>query len=257
MEEVKTLRTPNNPIIRASIEDMLRIAKDLDIILAGGWAVYHWLKKWNLNGVPSVDVDFLVRWDSFKEVYSRLRELGYQSSGFRYFKVVKDEELSFLEERINVDLLFDRKPSRLSFESPYVKTVFKEKYYSIEKFEFEGLSGKVRVILPEALIILKLDIYSNHTYSDEKREKHWKDMVDIYSLFMGSPTLRIKIFENFYKVKPFSFEHLEMFFSKESRELMDVISIITEYVGIPFDREGLLMKIDEIKKALDPELFGG
>ncbi|ACS90877.1 MULTISPECIES: hypothetical protein [Thermococcus] len=79
------------------------------------------LKKWNLNGVPSVDVDFLVRWDSFKEVYSRLRELGYQSSGFKYFKVVKDGELPFLEERINVDLLFDRKPSRLSFESPYVK----------------------------------------------------------------------------------------------------------------------------------------
>ncbi|ACS90876.1 MULTISPECIES: hypothetical protein [Thermococcus] len=116
--------------------------------------------------------------------------------------------------------------------------MFKEKYYSIEKFEFEGLSGKVRVVLPEALIVLKLDIYSNPTYSDEKREKHWKGMVDIYSLFMGSPTLRIKVFENFYNVKPFSFEHLEMFFSKESRELMDVVSIITDYVGIPFDREG-------------------
>ncbi|USH00081.1 nucleotidyl transferase AbiEii/AbiGii toxin family protein [Thermococcus argininiproducens] len=229
---------------------MLRIAKDLDVILAGGWAVYHWLSKWDLNGVPSVDVDFLVRRESFEEVHLKLRELGYQSSGFRYFKVVKDEELPFLEERLNVDLLFDRKPTKLSFESPYVRAIFEEEYYSIERFEFEGLSGKVRVVLPEALMVLKLDIYSNPTYPEEKREKHWKDMVDIYSLFMDAPSLKTKVFENLYKVKPFSFEHLEMFFSKESRELMDVTSIIMEYVGLPFDREGLLMRIDDVKESL-------
>ncbi|AEO13931.1 hypothetical protein [Thermococcus sp. AM4] len=254
MEEIKTLRNPSSPLIRASIEDMLSIAKGLNILLAGGWGVYHWVTKWGLTGVPSIDVDFLVRLEDFKRVDSRLRELGYQSSGFRYFKAIRDEELPFLEERLNVDLLFDRKPSELSFESPYVGPIFEKQYYSLETFKFEALSGDLNMVLPEALIVLKLDIYSNPAYPDEKREKHWKDMVDLYSLLMGAPELKFDVFKELYRVKPFSFEHVERFFSGESRELMDVATVIMNHVGLPFDREGLLMRIDEIKEALGLEV---
>ncbi len=250
MEEIKTLRSPSSPLIRASIEDMLKIAEGLNVLLAGGWAVYHWVTKWGLTGVPSIDVDFLVRLEDFEKVDSRLRELGYQSSGFRYFKAIRDKQLPFLEERLNLDLLFDKKPSKLSFESPYVGPVFEKEYYSAEIFRFEGLSGEVKVVLPEALVVLKLDIYSSPSYPDEKREKHWKDMVDIYSLLMGAPELNLNVFGELYRVKPFSFGHVEGFFSEESRELMDVATVIMNHVGLPFDREGLLMRIDEIKEFL-------
>lgn len=250
MEEIESLRSPNSPLIRASIEDMLKMAEGLNILLAGGWAVYHWVTKWGLNGVPSIDVDFLVRLEDFEKVDSRLKELGYQSSGFRYFKAIRDKQLPFLEERLNIDLLFDKRPSKLSFESPYVRPIFEKEYYSAEIFRFEELFGKVKVILPEALVVLKLDIYSNPNYPDEKREKHWKDMVDIYSLLMGAPELNLNVFGELHKVKPFLFRHVEKFFSEESRELMDVATVIMNQVGLPFDREGLLMRIDEIKESL-------
>ncbi len=250
MEEIKTLRSPGSPLIRASIGDMLKIAEGLNVLLAGGWAVYHWVTKWGLTGVPSIDVDFLVRLEDFKGVDSRLRKLGYKSSGFRYFKAIRDKQLPFLEERLNLDLLFDKKPSKLSFESPYVRPVFEKEYCSTEIFWFEGLSGEVKVVLPEALVVLKLDIYSNPNYPDEKREKHWKDMVDIYSLLMGAPKLNLNVFGELHRVKPFSFGHVERFFSEESRELMDVATVIMNHVGLPFDREGFLTRIDEIKELL-------
>ncbi|MDI3474742.1 MAG: hypothetical protein PWQ95_470 [Thermococcaceae archaeon] len=251
MEEIESLRSPQSPLILASIRDMIEVARSTEVVLAGGWAVYHWLKKWGLRGIPSVDVDFLVGKEHFEAVERKLRELGYESSAFRYSKTVRDKDLPFLEERLNVDLLFDEKPSQLSFESPYVAKILKEKYYSTEHFEFEGMSGEVRVVLPEALIVLKLDIYSNPAYPDEKREKHWKDMVDIYSLIMGAEEIELKILGELQGVKPFSFEHLRSFFSNESRELEEVANVVMQYVGLPFDREGLLLRLDEIETRLE------
>ena len=38
----------------------------------------------------------------------------------------------------------------------------------------------------EGVLALKFDIYTNvGDYPDDKRDKHWKDIIDVYSLIMG------------------------------------------------------------------------
>ncbi|SEW04071.1 hypothetical protein [Thermococcus thioreducens] len=67
--EVYDSRSHNNEVIRESINAMFKIAEELKgkVILIGGWSVYYWADNvLAYNGVPSIDIDFLARAESFE-----------------------------------------------------------------------------------------------------------------------------------------------------------------------------------------------
>ena len=190
--EIHDSRSYRNRVIRESIEAMFDIARELKgrVVLVGGWGVYYWVSNvLGYNGVPSIDIDFLARAESFDEIREVMKNLGFQSAGFRFARPVED---LVIREEIKVDFLFDEKPSGLSFDTPFASPVFRNRYRSRVHFEVKDFGGnpiadgKVEVAFPEVILALKFDIYTHAMdYPDDKREKHWKDVVDVYSLVMG------------------------------------------------------------------------
>ncbi|WP_297092691.1 hypothetical protein [Thermococcus sp.] len=190
--EVYDLRSYNNNVIRESINAMFNIAEELKgkVLLVGGWSVYYWVDNvLGYNGVPSIDIDFLAKAESFEEINEVMKNLGFQSAGFRFAKPIKT---LIVREEVKVDFLFDRKPSQLSFDTPFASSIFRNGYYSRVHFEVRDFGrniideGDVDVAFPEAVLALKFDIYTNAgDYPDDKRDKHWKDVIDVYSLVMG------------------------------------------------------------------------
>jgi len=254
--EVYDSRSYNNEVIKESINAMFRIAEELKekVVIVGGWSVYYWVDNvLGYNGVPSIDIDFLARAESFEEIKEVMKNLGFQSAGFRFAKPIKS---LIIREEVKVDFLFDEKPSQLSFDSPFASLILENQYYSRVHFEFRDFNknpiagGEVNVAFPEALLALKFDIYTNlGDYPDDKRDKHWKDVIDVYSLVMGFYKkryawrekdfyLKKDILRELYKAKSYRptsiYEVL-----KESQYKGDIKVMLTDYVGFKVFEEKL------------------
>jgi len=115
-----------------------------------------------------------------------MKNLGFQSAGFRFAKPVKS-----LIVREEVKLTISLTKSLLSFDTPFASLIFENQYYSRVHFEVHDFDknliagGEVDVAFPEGVLALKFDIYTNvGDYPDDKRDKHWKDIIDVYSLII-------------------------------------------------------------------------
>lgn len=266
--EVYDSRSYNNKVIGESINAMFRIVEELKgkVLLVGGWSVYYWLDNvLGYRGVPSIDIDFLARAESFGEIREVMKNLGFQSAGFRFAKPIKT---LIVREEVKVDFLFDEKPSRLSFDTPFTSLIFKNKYYSRVHFEVRDFDknliaeGEVNVAFPEAVLALKFDIYTNTgDYPDDKRDKHWKDIIDVYSLVMGFYKkreawreedfyLRRDVLKELYKVKKYKpasiYEVL-----KESRYKEDIRVMLADYIGFRVFEEKLFeRRLGELERII-------
>ena len=269
--EVYDSRSHNNEVIRESVNAMFKIAEELKgkVVLVGGWSVYYWVDNvLGYNGVPSIDIDFLTKAESFEEIKEVMENLGFQSAGFRFAKPVKS---SIVREEIKVDFLFDRKPSRLSFDTPFTLPVFKNRYYSRVYFEVHDFNensiaqGDIDVAFPEAVLALKFDIYTNAgDYPDDKRDKHWKDIIDVYSLVMGFYKkrdawredgfyLKTCVLKELYRAK--SYKPASIYgVLKDSQYKEDIRVMLADYVGFRIFEEKLferrLKELEEIVKKI-------
>ncbi|ADT84827.1 hypothetical protein [Thermococcus barophilus] len=266
--EVYDLRSYNNDAIRESISAMFKIADELrgKVVLVGGWSVYYWVDNvLDYNGVPSIDIDFLAKAESFEEIREVMKNLGFQSAGFRFAKPLKR---LIVREEVKVDFLFDEKPSQLSFDTPFASSIFRNRYYSRVNFEVRDFNknliagGEIDVAFPEAVLALKFDIYTNlGDYPDDKRDKHWKDIIDVYSLVMGFYKkrnawrekdfyLRKDILRELYKAKSYKptsiYEVL-----KESQYKEDIRVMLADYVGFRVFEEKLFeRKLRELETII-------
>lgn len=250
LHELSDIRNPSGRVITTSLLDLSKIGDRFRdrVVLVGGWGVYLWLTKYGLKAIPSIDIDLLARKVDFPDLDTFLTgEMGYESAGYRYSKMMSDEQIPTVEDRINIDLLFDRKPSKLCFSTPYAKIILQNRYYQQGILEVEQHRINVNVAYPEAILVLKFDIYSGKDRGE--REKQWKDMVDIYSLLMSMKELREEVFRKLYSVKPYSVDGIIKFFQKRtSARLKDVIYLITEYVGLPYDEREFLLRLKSINR---------
>lgn len=267
--EVYDLRSHNNEVIRESIDAMFKITEELKgkVILIGGWSVYYWVDNvLGYNGVPSIDIDFLSRAESFEKIREVMKNLGFQSAGFRFAKPVKSSLI--IREDVKVDFLFDKKPSQLSFDTPFASSIFRNRYYSEVHFEFRDFNGNtiaegdVDVAFPEAVLALKFDIYTNAgDYPDDKRDKHWKDVIDVYSLLMGFYKkrdawrggdfyLRKDVLRELYRAKSYRPTSVyEILKGSQYRE--DIRVMLADYVGFKVFEERLFeRKLKELEDAL-------
>ncbi|ASJ17107.1 hypothetical protein A3L04_08510 [Thermococcus chitonophagus] len=266
--EVYDLRSYNNDVIRESINAMFKIAEELrgKVVLVGGWSVYYWVDNvLGYSGVPSIDIDFLAKAESFEEIREVMKNLGFQSAGFRFAKPIKS---LIVREEVKVDFLFDEKPSQLSFDTPFASSIFRNRYYSRVHFEVRDFNknliagGEVDVAFPEAVLALKFDIYTNlGDYPDDKRDKHWKDIIDIYSLVMGFYKkrnawrekdfyLRKDVLRELYKAKNYKptsiYEVLKRTQYKE-----DIRVMLADYVGFKVFEEKLFeRKLRELETII-------
>jgi len=250
LHELSDIRNPSGKVISTSLLDLSKIGDRFRdrVVLVGGWGVYLWLIKHGLKAIPSIDIDLLARKVDFSDLDSFLtKEMGYKSAGYRYTKAIADEQIHAVKDRINIDLLFDRKPSKLCFSTPYAKIIFQNRYYQQDILKVEKNKIRVNVAYPEAILVLKFDIYSGE--DADEREKQWKDMVDIYSLIMSMKELRKDIFRKLYSAKRYSVNGVVRFFQKKSNaQLKDVIHLITEYVGLPYDEREFLLRLKSINR---------
>ncbi|WP_054840613.1 hypothetical protein [Thermococcus peptonophilus] len=268
--EVYDSRSYNNNVIRESINAMFKIAGELKgkVILVGGWSVYYWVDNvLGYNGIPSIDIDFLAKAESFEEIKEVMKNLGFQSAGFRFAKPIKT---LIVREDVKVDFLFDKKPSQLSFDTPFASSIFGNRYYSKVHFEVRDFGrdliaegGDVDVAFPEAVLALKFDIYTNaEDYPDDKRDKHWKDVIDVYSLIMGFYKkrdvwrekdfhLRRDILRELYKAKSYKPASIYEVLN-ESQYKEDIKVMLADYVGFRVFEEKLferrLRELEEIIK---------
>lgn len=266
--EVYDSRSYNTKVIRESINTMFRIAEELKgkVLLVGGWSVYYWVDNvLGYKGVPSIDIDFLAKAETFEEIKEVMKNLGFQSVGFRFAKPIKT---LIIREEVKVDFLFDKKPSQLSFDTPFASSIFGNIYYSRVHFEVRDFNrnliaeGDVDVAFPEAILALKFDIYTNlGDYPDDKRDKHWKDIIDVYSLVMGFYKkrdawrekdfyLRRDVLRELYKAesyKPASIYEV----LKESQYKEDIRVMLADYVGFRVFEEKLFeRRLRELERVI-------
>ncbi|MFA4697051.1 hypothetical protein P8X28_05920 [Pyrococcus kukulkanii] len=217
------------------------------------------------NGVPSIDIDSLAKAESFGEIREVMKNLGFQSAGFRFAKPIKS--LIVMEE-VKVDFLFDEKPSQLSFDTPFASLIFRNRYYSKVYFEVRDFNknliagGKVNVAFPGAVLALKSDIYTDvANYSDDKRDKHWKDIIDVYSLVMGFYRkreawrgkdfyLRKGVLRELHKAKSYRLTSIyEVLKGSPYKE--DIRIMLADYVGFRVFEEKLFeRKLRELEDAI-------
>jgi len=268
--EMYDSRSYGNRVIRESIGAMFEVARELNgkVVLVGGWGVYYWVGNFlGYRGVPSIDIDFLAKAESFDEISEVMKNLGFQSAGFRFVKPVED---LVVREEVKVDFLFDERPSELSFDTPFVSPIFANRYHSKVHFavkDFGGTpiaDGKLDVAFPEAILALKFDIYTNITdYPDDKRAKHWKDVVDVYSLVMGFYRrrdrwrgegfyLRKDVLRGLYRVKAYRPTAIYIYrVLEDSPYKNDIQAIISDYVGFGVFEEKLFQRrLRELEEVL-------
>jgi len=268
--EVYDSRSHNNEVIRESIDAMFKIAEELKgrVVLIGGWSVYYWVDNvLGYNGVPSIDIDFLTKAESFDEIKEIMKNLGFQSAGFRFAKPIKTSLI--IREEVKVDFLFDEKPSQLSFDTPFASSIFRNRYYSEVHFEFRDFNGNpiaeggVDVAFPEAVLALKFDIYTNvGDYPDDKRDKHWKDVIDVYSLVMGfykkrdawrggNFYLRKDVLRELYRAKEYKPTSIYEVLN-ESQYKEDIRVMLADYVGFKVFEERLFeRRLRELERIIE------
>ena len=268
--EVYDSRSHNNEVIRESIDAMFKIAGELrgKVVLIGGWSGYYWVDNvLGYNGVPSIDIDFLTKAESFEEIKEVMKNLGFQSAGFRFAKPIKTSLI--IREEVKVDFLFDEKPSQLSFDTPFASSIFRNRYYSEVHFEFRDFNGSpiaeggVDVAFPEAVLALKFDIYTNvGDYPDDKRDKHWKDVIDVYSLVMGfykkrdawrggNFYLRKDVLRELYRAKEYKPTSIYEVLN-ESQYKEDIRVMLADYVGFKVFEERLFeRRLRELERIIE------
>ena len=195
-----------------SFKYLEKIVKNLEspLCILGGWAVYftvneHFEKEWGRKYIGSKDIDlgFYIEKDlerdklintEFGRSITRLKELGFQPLGFRFFKDIKretGEDLTLEQSRktllynifqIYVDPIvnnihpsfkeiFGFKP----IDEPLLSLVFQDEKNRTEIEEFNKL-----LWLPKPAILLATKINALPTRT--KDEKLIKDICDIYAL---------------------------------------------------------------------------
>lgn len=155
---------------RKSYDELLRLAKDVDLVLIGGWAVYLYT-----NAQRSADVDIAIGYDAI----GYFRQFGideYEGIKVKYSDVRGTTVDLFIDEYSDADL-------------PFPVSEIRTNYITI---------NGIKVVRREMLLLLKLWGYFR---IDET--KHRKDVIDVVSLlFYAHPEIgKAKEYVSKYKIE--------------------------------------------------------
>lgn len=201
----------NNEKTDKSFNALNRIAKQLDFVLIGGWAVYLYT-----NMQRSEDVDIAVGYESL-DYFRRFGIRDYEGINVKY---------SVLEDGTVVDLFIEEYSDK---DLPIPVNIIMKNYVRV---------GEIKVVSIELLFILKLWGYFRF---DEI--KHRKDVIDVLSLlFYGNVNLK--------KVKAY-FEEFKIENRKGPDALLEYVDKgSTLYTFITDSKEGYERLKQEYKRKI-------
>jgi hypothetical protein len=184
----------NKEKTKDSFNVLHKLAKELDFVLIGGWAVYYYTKQ-----QESLDVDIAIQYDKL-EYFRKFGINQYENTKIKYS----------IMDNIYIDIFL----SEFSEKELLVPISFILKNYEL-------IDG-IKVVERNVLLILKL---SGYFRSDETKVR--KDVVDVISLlFYGNIDLsKIKELITKYKIEPRKSIDILLEYLDKSETLLDFIGI--------------------------------
>jgi radical SAM superfamily enzyme with C-terminal helix-hairpin-helix motif len=192
----------NDVTVDKSWKVLIRLTKEFDVTVIGGWAAYLLTKA-----LKSKDVDIIVDFDTLDQL--GMNYLLKKNMHLKKYEIIVDE--------ISVDIY-------VPYFSKLIIPVEELKKYSMIE---EG----IKVVMPEALLILKQQAESER----EDSVKGQKDRVDILNILMNANVDFKKYFD---LIKKYNLND----YPKRMKSIVQNAKKEFEYLGISNPREIKLIK---------------